>query len=94
MKILGIIVLIILIVVIIGYSVDSGKKEVYQWAKEKGVEVKSIEVHMTQIGTPFYYLNKGTYIYEVDLTNGEKWWCRTGLFNNDWEKDKNTNSIK
>ena len=35
MKILGIIVLIILLVVIIGYSVDSGKKEVYQWAKEK-----------------------------------------------------------
>lgn len=87
--ILAIIVLLVLAAFIIGFSIDFGKEEVYQWAKEKGFQVKSIEVHMTQIGTPFYYLNKGSYIYEVDLTNGEKWWCRTGIFSNDWEKDKN-----
>lgn len=87
--ILGIIVLIICVAVIVGYSIESGKEEVHQWAKERGVQVKSIEVHLTQFGTPFYYLHKGTHIYEVDLTNGEKWWCRNGFFGNDWEKDGN-----
>lgn len=57
-------------------------------AKENGMEVKEIDLHITQIGTPFYYVNNGSHIYEVDMTNGEKWWVRTSIFGNDYEKQK------
>ena len=58
-----------------------------EWAAEKGYVIESKEVHFTIFGTPFYYLPKGQYIYEVKLTNGEKWWVRTGVFENDYEKE-------
>lgn len=58
------------------YSVQSDKQDAYQWAEQHNLKVKSIEVHWTQC------------IYEVDMTNGEKWWCRKGFFSDDWEKAK------
>lgn len=95
MKVLTYSILIIAILIICGlivnYSIESGKTEVYKWASEHNMEVKSIEVHITAINTPYYYVNKGSYIYEVSMTNGETWWCRTGIFGNDWEKDNGNN---
>ena len=32
-----------------------------------------------------YY--RGHRIYEVDMTNGDKWWVRTGILGVDYEKD-------
>lgn len=64
------------------------EQEIREWAKSKGLQVKSIETHITNINTPFYYLNNGYYIFECDMTNGEKWWVRTGIFGNEYEKDK------
>jgi uncharacterized protein YpmB len=87
--IIGIIVLVIVVAVITNYSIESNKEEIVEWAKENNMEVKSIEPHFTTIDTPFYYLGKGCYIFEVDMTNGEKWWVRTGLFSNDYEKQNN-----
>jgi len=89
MKTILIILLIILVCgVIINWSIESNKKEIIDWATKNNMEVKSIDTHMTIIGTPFYYLNRGQYIYEVDMMNGEKWWVRSGIFGNDYEKDK------
>lgn len=92
MKILTYIIVAILLIAVVGFivnaSVEAGKEEVYKWAEKNNMQVKDIEVYLTQINTPFYFLNKGCYIYEVDMTNGEKWWVRTGLFSNDYEKDK------
>ena len=83
-----IIVFLIICSLVINSTIESGKNEVYKWASEHNMEVKSIDVHITQINTPYYYVNKGSYIYEVKMTNGEIWWCRTGIFGNDWEKNK------
>ena len=84
----GIILLVAIVGVITNYSIDSNKEDIKEWAIEKGLEIKNIEVHFTQFDTPFYYVNKGSYIYEVDMTNGEKWWVRTSMFGNDYEKQK------
>lgn len=92
MKAFIIIILLLLFGLVINFSIQSGKSEVYQWSIKHNMEIKSIDVHMTQFNTPFYYINKGSYIYKVEMTNGEIWWCRTGIFENDWEKD--TFSIK
>jgi len=86
--IIGVIVILALIGLIINWKIDSDKSEVYEWATQHNLEVESIDTHMTHFNTPFYYLNKGSYIYEVKMTNGEKWWIRTGLFSNDYEKEK------
>ena len=55
---------------------------------EQNQEVKTCEYQFTIIGSPFFYVNKGQYIFKVELTNGEVWWIRTGVFSNDYEKDK------
>ena len=81
----GVILLISICVVV--YIFDAKGEEVDEWAAEKGYVIESKEVHFTIFGTPFYYLPKGQYIYEVKLTNGEKWWVRTGVFENDYEKE-------
>ena len=86
--IIGIIVLVIIVAFITNMSIESYKEDIKEWAKENGTEVKSIEPHFTTIDSPFYYLGKGCYIFEVDMTNGEKWWVRTGIFGNDYEKQK------
>jgi hypothetical protein len=51
-----------------------------------------VESHMTIIGTPFYYVHKGNYIFEVWVitTSGERqhWWIRkNGLFSDDYFLD-------
>ena len=86
--IIGIIVLVIVVAVVTNYSIESYKEDIKEWANEKNMEVKSIEPHFTTIDSPFYYLGKGCYIFEVDMSNGEKWWVRTGVFGNDYEKQK------
>ncbi len=86
--IIGIIVLVIVVAVITNYSIESYKEDIKEWANEKNMTVQNIDVHFTTIDTPFYLINKGSYIFEVDMTNGEKWWVRTGLFSNDYEKQK------
>lgn len=91
LSIIGVLVVLSFVVLIITESIDAGKSEVRHWAKEHNLEVESIQTHITQFNTPFFYLHKGCYIYEVKMTNGEKWWCRTGVFSNDWEKDKSKN---
>jgi hypothetical protein len=54
------------------------------------MKIEHIESHMTTFDTPFYYVNKGNWIFEVDVItsdgNKEKWWIRTGIFGNDYEK--------
>ena len=48
---------------------------------------------MTVFGTPYYWLNKGEHIFEVVIKTkegkSEKWWIRTGVFSDDYEKEKN-----
>lgn len=86
--IIGIALVIIIAAVITNYSIESNKEEIKEWAVKNGLDVKNIEVHFTTIDTPFFYINKGSYIYEVEMTNGEKWWVRTSIFGNDYEKQK------
>lgn len=92
MKTIGVIVLIVVGVILAFIYLDATTKanesEIRNWAKEKSLEVKTIDMHITVFGTPFCYLNKGCFIYEVDMTNGEKWWVRTNIFGNDYEKEK------
>jgi len=87
-KVFIFIVIIAVIFLFTAMSVNGDEKEIRQWAKENGMEVKEIDMHITSIDSPFYYVNKGSFIYEVDMTNGEKWWVRTGIFGNDYEKQK------
>lgn len=86
------ILIVIAIIVVVGFLISNGiesdKQEINKWANSKNLEVKNIDVHFTIINTPFYYLNKGSRIYEVDMSNNEKWWIRTGVFSWDYEKDK------
>lgn len=82
----------IVIFIVIGIAIASSivnkeHNEINKWATSKGLEVSKIELHYTSIYTPYYYVHKGCNIYEVDMVNGEKWWIRTGIFSNDYEKD-------
>ncbi len=88
LKVLGIVALLFIGFLLIVERIDSKKSEVNQWVNQHGMQINSIETHMTIIGTPFNYLNKGQYIYEVNMTNGEKWWVRTGVMTNDYERQK------
>jgi hypothetical protein len=86
--IIGIITSILVLSFITNYSIESYKEDIKEWASEKNMTIVNIEPHFTTIYSPFYYLGKGCYIFEVDMSNGEKWWVRTGLFGNDYEKQK------
>ena len=96
MKTLTTILIIILILIgtyaIISSTITVHKNSIEKWAKENKLEVKTIKLHQTIINTPFLYKNDASYIYEVDMTNNEKWWVRTNIFNNDYIKDDDTNS--
>jgi len=85
---LGILAVLVLAGFILHSSIKAEEEDIHQWAEMKGVKVKNIETHLTRIGTPFFYCNRGSRIYEVDLNNGEKWWVRTGIFSNDYLKDE------
>ena len=91
MKVFGTIVVILFCIVIIIASHSSQESSVYDWSKSKGYKVEKVESHVTQFGTPFFYLHKGCYIFEVWVitTEGkrEHWWIRkNGLFSDDYEK--------
>jgi len=92
MKTIGIILIAIVILIVFGvinhYAIDSHESDIRQHFTEQNQEVKTCEYQFTIIGSPFYYCNKGQYIFKVELTNGEIWWVRTGVFSNDYEKDK------
>lgn len=92
MKTFGVILLILFCVIILIGVYSSQESSVYDWAKSKGYKVEKIESHLTPFGTPFYYLHKGNYIFEVWVItqdgNREHWWIRkNGLFSDDYEKD-------
>ncbi len=91
-QILIIIALVILVVVILGSKIEAGKDSVKNWATKNQYKVVNIETHMTIFGTPYNFLNKGQNIFEVDIKTkegkSEKWWIRTGVFSDDYEKEK------
>ena len=59
------------------------KRSINKWAQSNGQTVISYESHMTTIGTPFFWKPKNSFIWEVELSNGEKWWVRHGVFYDD-----------
>jgi hypothetical protein len=83
---------VILVAVILGSKIEAGKDSVKNWATKNQYEVVNIETHMTIFGTPYNWLNKGENIFEVDIKTkdgkSEKWWIRTGVFSDDYEKEK------
>jgi glucose uptake protein GlcU len=89
--ILGVIALIILVGFILTAKIESGKDSIKKWAQKNQYEVVDIETHMTVFGTPYNWLNKGQNIFEVDIKTkegkSEKWWIRTGVFSDDYEKE-------
>jgi hypothetical protein len=91
-QILLIIAAVVLLVVVFGSKIEAGKDSVKNWAKKNQYEVVNIETHMTIFGTPYNWLNKGQNIFEVDIKTkegkSEKWWIRTGVFSDDYEKEK------
>mgnify|MGYP000099872920 FL=1 len=91
-EVLIIIAVVILLVVVLGSKIEAGKDSVKNWATKNQYEVVNIETHMTIFGTPFNWLNKGQNIFEVDIKTkegkSEKWWIRTGVFSDDYEKEK------
>lgn len=91
-QILIIIALVILLVAVFGSKIEAGKDSVKKWARKNQYEVVNIETHMTVFGTPYNWLNKGQNIFEVDIKTkegkSEKWWIRTGVFSDDYEKEK------
>jgi hypothetical protein len=90
--VLIIISVVILLVVVLGSKIEAGKDSVKNWATKNQYEVVNIETHMTVFGTPYNWLNKGQNIFEVDIKTkegkSEKWWIRTGVFSDDYEKEK------
>jgi hypothetical protein len=91
--ILGVIALIILVGFILTAKIESGKDSIKKWAQKNKYEVVDVETHMTVFGTPYNWLNKGEHIFEVIIKTkegkSEKWWIRTGVFSDDYEKEKN-----
>ncbi len=73
-------------------TLSSSESEIKTWANNNNLDIVKIQIHWTVIGTPFFYVNKGCFIFEVDVAtksgNPEKWWIRTGVFSNDYEKSK------
>jgi hypothetical protein len=90
--ILGVIALIILAGFILTSKIESGKGSIKKWAQKNQYEIVDIETHMTIFGTPYNWLNKGEHIFEVIIKTkegkSEKWWIRTGVFSDDYEKEK------
>ena len=92
MKTITIILIGIVLLFVLGminhYAINSHESDIRKHFTEKNQEVKTCEYQFTTIGSPFYYVNKGQHIFKVELTDGEVWWVRTGMFSNDYEKDK------
>lgn len=81
-----IIVLLVIVGIVFGIRSEQTEDSIKKWAAEKHYVVVKTEMHMTIIGTPFYYLNKGEYIYEIVLDNGDVWWLRAGIFGDEYVK--------
>lgn len=80
---------ILVVIVCINTSViNSNMHDIREHFTKENKEVKNIDYQYTTIGSPFYYVNKGEHIFKVELTNDETWWVRTGVFTDDYEKDK------
>lgn len=84
LAILMIVVLVTIAILKNNRAIDEAK----EWATENGYVIRQSNTHMTSIGTPFYYLNKGQLIVEMDLIDRaggyHKVWMRTGTFSNDF----------
>ena len=82
-------IVLLFIFSMINYAViNSQESDIKEYFIKNNKEVKTIDHRITTIGSPFYYVNKGQHIFKVELTDGEVWWVRTGMFSNDYEKDK------
>ena len=46
---------------------DKQEKEIHQWVSERGYIVVDEDLQWTPIGTPFHYLNKGEYIWKLNV---------------------------
>ena len=92
MKTISIILIAIVILFVLGminhYNINSHEDDIRKHFTEQNQEVKTCEHQLTIIDSPFFYVNKGQYIFKVELTDKEVWWVRTGVFSNDYEKDK------
>ncbi len=82
---------LVMIIVLVAISIlknDSAIYEAKEWATENGYVIKEIDTHMTSIGTPFFYINKGQLIVEMYVVDRvgvyHKVWMRTGTFSNDF----------
>jgi len=87
---LGIIIAVVVVIflcVISNQMENADKEKINTWAVDHSLKVSKIDTHLTTFGTPFFYVNRGHRIYEVDMTNGDKWWVRTSILGADYEKD-------
>ena len=46
---------------------DKQQKEIHQWVSGRGYIVVDEDLQWTPIGTPFHYLNKGEYIWKLNV---------------------------
>lgn len=81
-------IMIIVLALISILKQNSAIDEAKEWATENGYVIKKSDTHITSINTPFYYLNKGQLIVEMDVIDRvggyHKIWMRTGTFSNDF----------
>jgi hypothetical protein len=87
----GILVIIVIICVILfgyilQYDIKIKAEKIIERFDNINLKVKKINQQFTIINSPFYYVNKGQYIYKVELENGEIWWVRTGFVTDDYIK--------
>jgi hypothetical protein len=78
---------IIGIPILINTKINYDKDKIEWWAKRNHYKIIDTEWHMTTIGSPFYYVHKNCYIYEVDLITPdgktEHWWVRNNPISKD-----------
>lgn len=82
---------VLIVAIVVSYlSFEFQKNSIESWAHKNNYEIEEIDSHITCIGTPFYYVSKGHFIFEVwvKTPNGkEHWWVRNGVFSDDFIKD-------
>lgn len=86
--ILIVIALLVVMFVVSTSVINSKTNDIKEHFAKENKEVRTIEHQFTTFGSPFFYVNKGQYIFKVELTNDELWWVRTGVFSDDYEKEK------
>lgn len=83
------------IMVAIGWLTASicvlAEEDILAWAEDRGFTVSRIERHFTWVGTPFWYLQYGAQIFEVETTDGQRWWIRTSILGWDVVNDSTNN---